>query len=448
MLAAAPAGGAAGGRRAERSPGGRRRRPVPGAARVGGAARRRRGGRPTRQFAEPHRRAEVLVAAFLQTLVTIWAGRLEPLRADRRGLDADRVAEEGVKSARHLLGMAAARPGLPAAGGARVRRRPRRGPHRRPAARARRRPRLPRRRWSRRSPRSASPPPPHPIVDEDGVAAPTDGSTAEPAEAAVAPDPDADPRLGVRYEHLNLAALRTSPEEVYQFIWNNAAVLRIDVRLADEGRAGAEQHAGGPGRPGRHEVLADYVQTLHTTADEPACRHRRARRDGAGHGRRAVGRRGAGLRPVRPVPAAPAPADPRRRPPDPPAAVPVRPRHPRPATAPSVPPTASASGAGSRCCTRGPTDDRPTHAASASGSTPSAPATACCSRSATGPRCPTAGGTATCWSTAAASGLRRAGRRWRRSPPGRRPLRRAARRGRLDAPAPGARRRLRRPRGP
>jgi hypothetical protein len=57
------------------------------------------------EFAEPHRRAEVLVAAVMQTLVTMWAGRLGELRIDRGGLDAGRVAEEGVKSARHLLAM-------------------------------------------------------------------------------------------------------------------------------------------------------------------------------------------------------------------------------------------------------------------------------------------------------------------------------------------------------
>src|SRR3954462_7892557 len=41
------------------------------------------------QFAEPHRRSEVLVAAFMQTLVAMWVGRLAPLSVDGNGtLDA------------------------------------------------------------------------------------------------------------------------------------------------------------------------------------------------------------------------------------------------------------------------------------------------------------------------------------------------------------------------
>src|SRR3954454_6284925 len=57
------------------------------------------------EFAEPHRRSEILVSAFLHTLVGMWAGRLEPLASIDGGLDSARVAEEGVKSAEHLLGM-------------------------------------------------------------------------------------------------------------------------------------------------------------------------------------------------------------------------------------------------------------------------------------------------------------------------------------------------------
>ena len=192
-------------------------------------------------YAEPHRRAEILVAAFMQTMVAMWAARLTPLRQERGGgLDAGRVAEEGVKSAKHLLAMllrsldylppielefadvidsvlTADRRLAPdddhdyrgllqrcfEAFGITV--------------------------------------PAHRIVDEDGIADGWfDGSLATPAEAApaapavdsaFAPDPDATNLGSLRYEHLNLVALRTSPEEVYEFIWNNAGALDIDVRL-------------------------------------------------------------------------------------------------------------------------------------------------------------------------------------------------------------------------
>jgi hypothetical protein len=254
-----------GGRRAERSPGGgdvAGRYPALRAS-VDLPADDRWKADP--QFAEPHRRAEVLVAAFLQTLVTIWAGRLEPLRTGRRGLDADRVAEEGVKSSRHLLAMLLrALDYLPpvelefadvldAILTADQRLAPDDDHGYRTAL-------------EQGFAAFGITAPPHPIVDEDGVAAPTDGSTAEPAEAAVAPDPDVDPRLGVRYEHLNLAALRSSPEEVYQFIWNNAAVLRIDVRLATRVERVLSSTRVGPDGLVVTEVVADYVQTLHTTA--------------------------------------------------------------------------------------------------------------------------------------------------------------------------------------
>ena len=214
-------------------------------------------------FAEPHRRAEVLVAAFLQTLVTIWAGRLEPLRSERGEVDAPRVAEEGVKSARHLLAMLLrALDYLPpvelefadvvdAVLTADRRLAPEDEHGYRDALRD-------------RFAAFGITPPPHRIVDEDGVAAP--GPSAEPALAGYPPDPDAGDRCGLRYEHLNLAALRTSPEEVYQFVWNNAAALGIDVRLATRVERVLSSTRVGPDGLVVTEVLADYTQTLRTTA--------------------------------------------------------------------------------------------------------------------------------------------------------------------------------------
>ena len=55
-------------------------------------------------FREPHRRGEVLVAAVMSTLLKMWTSRLAALTSSR-GADAARVAEEGSKSAYHLLHM-------------------------------------------------------------------------------------------------------------------------------------------------------------------------------------------------------------------------------------------------------------------------------------------------------------------------------------------------------
>ena len=213
-------------------------------------------------FVEPHRRAEVLVAAFLQTFVTIWASRLEPLRVDVDGMDADRVAEEGVKSARHLLGMALrALDYLPpvdlefadvidAVLTADQRLAPDDDHHYRDAL-------------TRTFAAFGITPPRHRILDQDRL-----GNSATPASyAAYDPDPDTDAALGVRYEHLNLVALRSSPEEVYQFIWNNAAVLGIDVRFPTRVERVLASTRVGPDGLIVNEILADYAQTLHTTAD-------------------------------------------------------------------------------------------------------------------------------------------------------------------------------------
>ena len=59
------------------------------------------------EFLEPHRRGEVLVAAVMRTLLTVWEQRLGSLGTVRgRFLDAGRVAEEGAAIADLLLTMA------------------------------------------------------------------------------------------------------------------------------------------------------------------------------------------------------------------------------------------------------------------------------------------------------------------------------------------------------
>jgi hypothetical protein len=204
----------------------------------------------------------VLVAAFLQTFVTIWASRLEPLRVDVDGMDVDRVAEEGVKSARHLLGMALrALDYLPpvdlefadvldAVLTADQRLAPDDDHHYRDVL-------------TGTFAAFGITPPPHRILDQDRLPS---RRRQEPPDAAYPQDPDTDAALGVRYEHLNLVALRSSPEEVYQFIWNNAAALGIDVRFPTRVERVLASTRVGPDGLIVNEILADYVQTLHTTA--------------------------------------------------------------------------------------------------------------------------------------------------------------------------------------
>lgn len=214
-------------------------------------------------FAEPHRRAEVLVAAFMQTFVSMWAGRLEELRTVRDAMDAARAAEEGVTAARHLLAMLLrALDYLPPVelefadvidsvltADLRV---------------------SPDDDYDYRGSLTAAfaafgiVPPPHRILDED--AAPADDlQPAEPAQADYPPDPDTTPGMSLRYEHLNLQALRTSPEEIYQFIWNNAANLGIDVRLTTRVERVLASTRVGPDGLVVTEIIADYVQILRTT---------------------------------------------------------------------------------------------------------------------------------------------------------------------------------------
>lgn len=230
--------------------------------------------RNTREFRKPHRRAEVLVAAFMQTFVTMWAGRLEPLRTDG-GVDVARVAEEGVKSARHMLGMLLRaldyfppvelefEDVIDSVITADKRLCPEDDHHYRDAL-------------TSAFESFGIKAPAHRIVDEDGIAAPlapsaTGETPEEPEQAAYRADPDAEPaedlgRVGIRYEHLNLAALRTSREEMYQFIWSNAGPLGIDVRLTTQVERVIASTRVGPDGLFVTEILADYTQRLKTAA--------------------------------------------------------------------------------------------------------------------------------------------------------------------------------------
>jgi hypothetical protein len=58
------------------------------------------------EYAEPHRRGEILVAAVLNAYIDVWRDRLKGLGEIRRGyLDAKRVVEDGATAASHLVTM-------------------------------------------------------------------------------------------------------------------------------------------------------------------------------------------------------------------------------------------------------------------------------------------------------------------------------------------------------
>ncbi|WP_457102080.1 hypothetical protein [Microbacterium sp. P5_E9] len=231
-------------------------------------------------YDEPHRRADVLVAAFMQSFVDIWVNRLDPLE-NFYGLDRARMVEEGTKAAQHLLGMILrSLDYLPPVElefhdviDSIITADRRLAPNDSHDYRGT---------LGRTFESFGIKPPPHRILDEDGVVAPRatpraagsagpskQSSTRDLDELAeVAPDPDTTLVGGLRYEHLNYAAMRTSPEEIYQFIWNNAGLLEIDVRLTTVVERVLASTRSGPDGLIVTEVLADYTQRLRGRAGD------------------------------------------------------------------------------------------------------------------------------------------------------------------------------------
>jgi hypothetical protein len=223
------------------------------------------------EYQEAHRRAEVLVAAVMRTLAGMWASRIDALDP-RGGLDAERVAEEGVRAAGHLLRMVLqSLDYLPPVElefadvidciiTADTRLTPDDEFHYRDTLK-------------QAFADFGIKPPPHQMLDVDGRVAPEPRRTRDNKQQPPG-DPD-NPPDRIRYEHLNLTALRTSPEEVFSFIWNNSAALGIDVRLATRvDRVITTTRAGADGLIVT-EILADYTQWIGTTAGQlPAGMHR------------------------------------------------------------------------------------------------------------------------------------------------------------------------------
>jgi hypothetical protein len=191
-------------------------------------------------FSEPHRRGEVLVAAVMRTLCVMWANRLEALK-HRGRLDRDRAVEEGQMAAEHLLGMLI---------------------------------------------RAIDYTPPIELEFADFLEA------TLVADETVAPDDKHDYRGSLKqsfaeygmtpsngiidcaagddpwldYRGVNFDSLRRDAAEVYRFIWNNAELLGIDLTFHLE--VSLVRHATRTGPDGLvlDEVIADYTQTLSTTA--------------------------------------------------------------------------------------------------------------------------------------------------------------------------------------
>lgn len=211
-------------------------------------------------YDRPHRRAEILVAAFMQSLVQMWAGRLTAFDA-AGGMDPERVAEEGVRAAQHLLGMLLrSLDYLPpielefadvidSVLTADRRLAPGDEHHYRDTLLA-------------AFDAFGITPPPHHIVDDDTILTDSDAAVLEQLTAVFPPDLDAIPTSRLRYEHLNLGALSNSPEEVFQFIWNNAARLAIDVRVETCVERVITSTRVGPDGLVVTEIMADYVQSM------------------------------------------------------------------------------------------------------------------------------------------------------------------------------------------
>jgi hypothetical protein len=200
-------------------------------------------------YDEPHRRGEILVAVITQTFIEMWANRLVALRGDGQRASRSRAAEEGAKAADHLLRMAI---------------------------------------------RAIDYSPPLEFTFADYLDA------ILVSDAEVAPDDEHRyrdalragfgsfgitqpgthiieaglPGRRLRYSALHVDELRTSPDEVYRFIWDNAAVLDIPIdQYLEVDRVWSSTRVGPDGFVVR-EIVATYVQILEATAEELVARAR------------------------------------------------------------------------------------------------------------------------------------------------------------------------------
>jgi len=185
-------------------------------------------------FDEPHRRGEVLVAAILHSLLNLWTARLEAIEGNGT-IDRARAAEEGAKAAQHLLEMAI---------------------------------------------RAVDYCPPLEFEFADFIDA------LLLADAEVDPDDALGYRAAVRaafrafgieppptstidvlteritYHGFNYASLRSAPDEVFRFIWENRRTLGIDPTIYTFVENIRPSIRTGPDGFVVSEALVDYVQSL------------------------------------------------------------------------------------------------------------------------------------------------------------------------------------------
>jgi hypothetical protein len=193
-------------------------------------------------YREPHRRGEILVAAVMDALLTMWSNRLQPLYSDR-GLDRDRVAEEGAKAASHLLTMAI---------------------------------------------RAIDYTPPlefefsdflDALLTADEQLAPDDAHqyrpTIEQSFAAFGIRRPAQrivdmaaQRTRPRYDRYNYAELRASPDEVWRFLWDNAELFELNRQYALQVVSVQPTVRVGPDGFVAAETVATYVQVVDLAASE------------------------------------------------------------------------------------------------------------------------------------------------------------------------------------
>lgn len=197
--------------------------------------------REQREFEEPHRRGEVVVAAVMRTLLTMWSGRLVAITS-RSGANRSRVVEEGAKAAAHLLQMLL---------------------------------------------RGIDYMPPVELEFEDVLDA------VLTADEVVAPDDEHGYRGALEdnfaafgivrptqgtidltqgptpvYERMNFTLLRSDRDEVERFLWENAEIFELNRNWQTRVENVRPSVRTGPDGLIISEVVADYVQRLQLDAGE------------------------------------------------------------------------------------------------------------------------------------------------------------------------------------
>lgn len=192
------------------------------------------------EFEEPHRRGEILVAAVMRTLAAIWNRRVQDL-IHAGSLNPRRAAEEGAKSAQHLLQMAIRAidyaPSIEFEFDDFV----------------------------------------DAILVSDAIIAPDDEHgyrdtlREEFGEWGLTQPPEQTANLSLtplRYRNLNYVSLRADRDEVFWFVWQNADVLKIDRSYYLQVDSVQPSIRVGPDGLVVNEIVATYVQALDATARE------------------------------------------------------------------------------------------------------------------------------------------------------------------------------------